>query len=135
MTPLSEQQHPDGPESTGNGNTGPEDPGTESTASAFRRWMAREAREQAPRPFAVVYEIGDREDCEVAAYGLAFPDRAETTAVDDGHHTRSGSVEHALALYARFAAAENLRAHLVWLDGDTGGGTVAHDLATSPRNA
>ncbi|WP_440902534.1 hypothetical protein [Actinosynnema sp.] len=119
---MSENQHPDSPE-------------TPATASAFRRWMGQEAREQAPRPFAVVYEIGDREDCEVAAYGLAFPDRAETTAVDDGHHTRSGSVEHALALYARFAAAENLRAHLVWLDGDAGGGAVAQDLATSSRNA
>ncbi|GAA2662854.1 MULTISPECIES: hypothetical protein [Actinosynnema] len=123
---MSENQHADGPESA-----------ADARAADFLRRIRREAREQAPRVFAIVYEIGDREDCEVAAYGLAFPDRAETTAVDDGHHTRSESAEHALALYARFAAAENLRTHLLWLDGSgSGHGSgecVMCDLAASAR--
>ncbi|ATE58005.1 hypothetical protein [Actinosynnema pretiosum] len=82
----------------------------------YHRWLKQEAREQAPRLFAIAYEIGDREDGEIAAYGLAFDDHAETVDVDDGHHTRSEDAAHALALYERFAAPDNLKAHLLWLD-------------------
>ncbi|MFF9507361.1 hypothetical protein ACF1BU_13940 [Streptomyces sp. NPDC014724] len=60
--------------------------------------------ETAPRVFAVVQEYGDHEDGWVAAWGLAFEDRAEVIRVDCGARMSVRSPESALRYFRSTAA-------------------------------
>lgn len=83
-----------------------------------RTRLAHAAHAHAPRLFAIAYRSADGADGEIAAYGLQFPDRAETVGVADGHRTSSETAARARDLYARFGAPDALTAHLLWLDPD-----------------
>lgn len=67
--------------------------------------------EEAPRLFAIVQEIGEREDGRIAAWGLAFEDH---TAVlrDRGTWLHVNSPERARHLLGR---APDVTARLVWV--------------------
>jgi hypothetical protein len=71
--------------------------------------------EEAPRLFAVVQEYGDRVDGRVAAWGMAFADRAEVVSVRRGQRMSLPTPENALRLYA---CGSHIRARLVWLNPD-----------------
>ncbi|MEU4803072.1 hypothetical protein [Actinosynnema sp. NPDC023587] len=88
------------------------------TDKEFAGFLTELVRDVAPRLFAIVEEYGDREDAEIAAYGLAFGDRADINSADGDFQMRSQSPESALALFALSAGTIDVsRLHLVWLDG------------------
>lgn len=65
----------------------------------------------APRMFAVVQEFGEREDAWVAAWGLAFEDRAEVVGVHGGTWMSLRSPEAALRYFSPDKAT---RPRLIW---------------------
>ncbi|MCX4796142.1 MULTISPECIES: hypothetical protein [unclassified Streptomyces] len=69
-------------------------------------------RETAPRVFAVVQELGEREDGVVAARGLAFEDRAEVVLTEGVSRLSARTPESALRF---FSGANGSRARLIWL--------------------
>ncbi|MBE9373219.1 hypothetical protein IQ251_02035 [Saccharopolyspora sp. HNM0983] len=69
----------------------------------------------APLVFAVVQEYGERIDGRIAAWGLAFDDRAEVVGVDSGLRMSLSTPERALRGFAR---GEHIRARLVWFNAD-----------------
>lgn len=95
-----------------------EDTATSST------WLAELAADDAPRRFAIVYEY-PHDDGEVAAYGLAFEDHADVSAVDSSFYTRSASAEGALATYRHMSDDEHTAIHLVWLDAEASMGVAS----------
>ncbi|WP_406382750.1 hypothetical protein [Streptomyces sp. NBC_01618] len=68
-------------------------------------------RETAPRVFAVVHELGDCEDGVVAAWGLAFEDRAEVVLPEGISRLSARTPESALRF---FNGANGSRARLIW---------------------
>lgn len=79
--------------------------------------MHEPAAGEAPRLFAIVEEYGDAEDLRVAAYGLAYDDRAEVNSVEGDFRLDSQSPEHARTLFeisSRSAGVQ--RVHVIWLD-------------------
>lgn len=71
--------------------------------------------DQAPRLFAVVQEYGDRVDGRIAAWGMAFDDRAEVVSIKGGLRMSLQSPENALRL---FKFGSYIRARLVWFNPD-----------------
>lgn len=67
--------------------------------------------DQAPRIFAVVQEYGERVDAHIAAWGIAFTDRAEVVSTDPGLRLSLETPE--CALHA-FSWGNHIRARLVW---------------------
>ncbi|MEW1724471.1 hypothetical protein [Streptomyces sp. NPDC093109] len=74
--------------------------------------LAEVVADSAPRLFAVVQEVGDREDGWVAAWGLAFEDRAEVVAGGGGGRMCLPSAEGALRYFGR---GGEVRASLYWV--------------------
>ncbi|GGP83110.1 hypothetical protein [Saccharothrix coeruleofusca] len=83
--------------------------------TGFAEFLRGLAQDDAPRLFAIAHEYGDRHDGWIAAYGMAFRDRAEVVSTEGDFRTSSASPEAALATFARFANAQNVKPHLVWL--------------------
>jgi len=69
--------------------------------------------DEAPRLFAVVQEYGERVDAVIAAWGMAFDDRAEIVA----HQLRMSVRAPECALHM-FTVGGRIRAHLVWFNQD-----------------
>ncbi|MFC9858479.1 MULTISPECIES: hypothetical protein [unclassified Streptomyces] len=67
--------------------------------------------DSAPRMFAVVQELGEREDAWVAAWGLAFEDRAEVVGVHGRTRMSLRSPEAALRYFSPDKAT---RPRLIW---------------------
>ncbi|RKT89278.1 hypothetical protein SAMN05421805_11428 [Saccharopolyspora antimicrobica] len=67
--------------------------------------------DEAPRLFAVVQEYGDRVDCRIAAWGMAFADRVEVASVEGGLRMALSAPESALP---GFNVGSHVRARLVW---------------------
>ncbi|MFJ1643777.1 hypothetical protein [Streptomyces sp. NPDC088258] len=74
--------------------------------------LAEVVADSAPRLFAVVQEVGDREDGWVAAWGLAFEDRAEVVPYGGGVRMSLPSAEGALRHFGR---GGEVRASLYWV--------------------
>lgn len=78
---------------------------------------------EAPRLFAVVQEYGERADARIAAWGIAFDDRAEVISVGRGLRMSLQAPENALR---GFDSGTHVHARLVWVDpgaaGNGGGG-------------
>ncbi|WP_258175058.1 hypothetical protein [Actinopolyspora mortivallis] len=73
--------------------------------------MCELVSENAPRVFAVVQEYGLRVDARIAAWGIAFEDRAEVVAVEENLRMRVSSPEAAVRF---FHLGTRVRARLVW---------------------
>jgi len=71
--------------------------------------------DEAPRLFAVVQEYGKRVDGRIAAWGMAFDDRAEIISVDDGTSVSLSSPERAALGFNR---RPNITARVVWVNPD-----------------
>ncbi|WP_189223430.1 hypothetical protein [Saccharothrix coeruleofusca] len=84
--------------------------------AGFAGFLKGLAADDAPRLFAIAHEYGERRDGWIAAYGMAFHDRAEVFSVEGGFHTRAASPESALTTFAR-AVDGDVKLHLIWLDG------------------
>lgn len=80
-------------------------------ANRFTTHLRGLAQHDAPRLFAVGLEYGEREDAEVAAYGMAFQDHTEVITLDGTHRVRTIRPEDAL----RHFHEEDVTAHVVWL--------------------
>ena len=90
---------------------------TTNVEELFTALLHEVAREDAPRLFAIVEEYGQGEDVRVAAYGLAYDDRAELNSVAGDFRLSSQSAESARRLYEISPGAAGVRrAHVVWLD-------------------
>lgn len=63
----------------------------------------------APKMFAVVEEYGDHSDRRVAAWGMAFANRATVVGVHGGSHLSMHSPEAALRAF-------NANSELIWID-------------------
>ncbi|MGC4931826.1 hypothetical protein [Streptomyces sp. DT117] len=74
--------------------------------------LAEVVAESMPRLFAVVQEVGDREDGWVAAWGLAFEDRAEVVPYGRGVRMSLPSAEKTLRYFGR---GGGVRASLHWI--------------------
>jgi hypothetical protein len=68
--------------------------------------------DEAPRLFAVVQEYGKRADGRIAAWGLAFEDRATIVGVDHDIQLHLRSPERAVRA---FSHRPHITAHLVWV--------------------
>jgi hypothetical protein len=66
----------------------------------------------APRLFAVVYELDDRADGHVAAWGMAFADRADVVHSDGGSWLSVSSPDRACRLLGH---GPDVTARLVWV--------------------
>jgi hypothetical protein len=81
----------------------------------FAELLAGMVADEAPRLFAVVQELGERKDGRIAAWGMAFADRAEVVSVRPGLRL---SLESADSTKRSFTVGDDIRARVVWLDGD-----------------
>lgn len=78
----------------------------------------------APRVFAIVEEYGERVDGHIAAWGMAFDDRAEVISVQGGLRMSTRSAESALR---GFGFGTRLKPRVVWVNPDAA--TPPDDLA------
>ncbi|MBM7775726.1 hypothetical protein JOD54_005930 [Actinokineospora baliensis] len=69
-------------------------------------------RDQAPRLFAVVQELGERVDLRIAAWGMEFDDHAAVVSEDGSTRLSVRSAEHALPL---FGGRAEVTPHVVWV--------------------
>lgn len=107
-------QQPTGPHSAETRSAEPAPLGTDT----FEALLEDLVRESAPRVFAVVQELGEREDGWVAAWGMAFEDRAEVLGVHCNARMSLRSPESALRY---FNAEADARPRLVWVRDCPGG--------------
>ncbi|NYI06220.1 hypothetical protein [Allostreptomyces psammosilenae] len=68
--------------------------------------------ESSPRMFAVVQVFREEEDARVAAWGMAFGDRAYVISCDSAQHYRLRSPESAI----RFFTHPDITARILWRD-------------------
>ncbi|MBP2340142.1 hypothetical protein JOF41_006320 [Saccharothrix coeruleofusca] len=81
----------------------------------FAAFLTGLATDDAPRLFAIAHEYGHRQDGWIAAYGMAFDDYAEVVSTEGDFRARAENPESALATFTRFAVAEDVKVHLIWL--------------------
>lgn len=81
-------------------------------ADTFEALLEDLVRESAPRVFAVVQELGEREDGWVAAWGMVFEDRTEVLGVHCNARMSLRSPENALRY---FNPEDDARSRLVWV--------------------
>ncbi|MEV7867267.1 hypothetical protein AB0P17_14470 [Streptomyces sp. NPDC088124] len=78
----------------------------------FSKIMEEIVADTAPRLFAVFHEVGQEDDCWVAAWGLAFDDRAEAVTPPGALRVTASSPEQTARHFPR---SKGLTAHLVWV--------------------
>jgi hypothetical protein len=83
----------------------------------FAELVTKMVHDEAPRLFAVVQELGKREDGRVAAWGLAFENRAQLVHSDGRSLLSARSPERACWLLSR---NPDVTARLVWVDPTSG---------------
>jgi hypothetical protein len=76
----------------------------------FAAILAEAVADEAPRLFAVVQVYGDRVDAWIAAWGMAFEDRAEVVSVDSAVRISLSAPEGALR---GFGFGSHIRTRLV----------------------
>ena len=81
----------------------------------FAQEVAELVADEAPRLFAVVQEYGERVDGRIAAWGMAFEDRADIVSVNRGLHLNLRSPERAVRAFTR---RPHITARLVWVNPD-----------------
>lgn len=79
----------------------------------FAEIVERMVADSAPRVFAVVQEYGQRVDARIAAWGMAFDDRAEVVSVERGMRMSLQTAEHAVQ---GFAWGSHIHPRLVWFN-------------------
>ncbi len=79
----------------------------------FAELVTEMVNEEAPRLFAVVQELGERVDGRIAAWGMAFEDRADVVRDGGGSVLSVRSPERACRLLGR---APGVTARLVWVE-------------------
>lgn len=79
--------------------------------SLFQELLEGLVTDEAPQLFAIAQEYGERVDCRIAAWGLAFANHAEVVSVQGGLRMRLAEPEDALCC---FNMGSFVRAHLVW---------------------
>ncbi|MEB3371594.1 hypothetical protein [Saccharopolyspora mangrovi] len=77
----------------------------------FQELVQDLVEDEAPRLFAVVQEYGDRVDCRIAAWGMAFSDRVEVVSVRGGLRMKLSEPEDSLCW---FRLDNFVSARLVW---------------------
>lgn len=82
----------------------------------YEEFVAGMVAEGKPRLFAVLHEFGDREDAEIAAWGMAWDSHVEVISLDGAARMRSQSPERALLLFG--CDEEDSSSRLVWVDSD-----------------
>lgn len=96
-----------------------DDSNRESTSSplcaeaVFASVLDRMVADSAPHLFAIVAEYGDRVDAAIAAWGMAFDDRAELVATERGLRLTMPTPYEALAV---FSLGSHIRTRVVWFD-------------------
>ncbi|GAB3443320.1 hypothetical protein [Actinophytocola sediminis] len=90
----------------------------------FATMLAEMVADDAPRLFAIVQEYGERVDATIAAWGLAFADRAEISSATGSLHMNLRAPEHALP---GFSIGSRIRARLVWFDPNAASPTEPDD--------
>ncbi|MFC9425804.1 hypothetical protein [Streptomyces sp. NPDC056987] len=78
----------------------------------FSKIMEEIVADTAPRLFAVFHEEGQEDDGWVAAWVLAFDDRAEVVTPGGALRLTTSSPEQAVRHFSR---GEGVTAHLVWV--------------------
>lgn len=78
----------------------------------FSEIMGEIVTDTAPRLFAVFHEEGQEDDGWVAAWGLAFDDRAEVVTPGGALRVTASSPEQAVRHFSR---SKSLTGHLVWV--------------------
>ncbi|MGQ0837374.1 hypothetical protein [Actinokineospora sp.] len=81
-------------------------------AAEFAELVAGMVADEAPRLFAVVQEYGERADGRIAAWGMAFEDRAEVVDAVGGVRMSLRSAERAAQMHDR---RPDITAHVVWV--------------------
>jgi hypothetical protein len=80
----------------------------------------------APRLFAVVQVYGELVDVRVAAWGMAFADRAEIVGVDSRSRLSVRTPESVIRWFAR---RPDITVRLVWVNPDAAGELADADVA------
>ncbi|GGP52575.1 hypothetical protein [Saccharothrix coeruleofusca] len=83
--------------------------------AGFADFLKGLSEDDAPRLFAIAHEYGTRHDGWIAAWGMAFRDRAEVVSTEGDFRTSTQSPDSALAMFARMAGGEDVKLHLLWL--------------------
>lgn len=78
----------------------------------FSELVTEMVSDEAPRLFAVVQECGKREDGRIAAWGMAFDDRADVVRCGGGSWLSVSSPDRACRLLGR---GPDITARLVWV--------------------
>lgn len=87
---------------------------TTFSAEEFAQEAAGLVADEAPRLFALLEEVGDREDGWIVAWGMAFPDHAHLVCVNGlTNHMVVDSAERARRLLSQRATIR-----LVWVGTD-----------------
>jgi hypothetical protein len=92
----------------------------------FAMFLEGMVADEAPQLFAVVQEYGERVDGRIAAWGMAFADRAEIVAVKRGLRISLQVPEDALRM---FKLGSHVRARLVWFNPDAATPTMGDEAA------
>ena len=85
----------------------------------FTKLIDELVTEHAPRLFAVVQEYGEQVDVQIAAWGMAFEDRAEVIDTDRTRHLSLRSPERAVRAFSR---RPHITARVVWATAPPGKG-------------
>jgi len=79
----------------------------------LRAFLTALAVEDAPRCYAIAYDYdGNPDDSGIVAYGMAFPDHAETISRNGDYRVLTVEAEHA---QRHFAEDDEVTMHLIWL--------------------
>ncbi|GGP44717.1 hypothetical protein [Saccharothrix coeruleofusca] len=79
--------------------------------NSYEKFVAELVAQERPGLFAVLREYGERDDAEVAAWGLAWPDHVEVV-LSGGARLRSSSTERVASLVGR---GRNCGVRIVWV--------------------
>jgi len=85
---------------------------TGENEAEFTELVAEMVSDAAPRLFAVVQELGEREDGRIAAWGMAFADRTDVLRCGGGSWLSVSSPDRACWLLGR---GPDITARLVWV--------------------
>jgi hypothetical protein len=115
-------------------DAGPDGAGELDLATIVPPWSPEEFDElvdglvvdAAPRLFAVVQVYGELVDVRVAAWGMAFADRAEIVGVDSLSRLSVRTPESVVRWFAR---RPDITARLVWVNPDAAGALADADVA------
>ncbi|GGP43480.1 hypothetical protein [Saccharothrix coeruleofusca] len=83
--------------------------------AGFADFLQGLAQDDAPRLFAIAHEYGTRQDGWIAAWGMAFADRADVVSTEGDFRATAKDPDSALATFERFKGGEDVKLHLLWV--------------------